>query len=122
MRYDRTTLQTFFCSYTTTTLFTRVSLPACYCFQSCAPLRKIVNPICRTNFIYLMSQIRYLEYYGTSLLYPLRSYFFQCREKNLPAHSSCFSCAILLFIRVSASRTYLYIQTVFFLKSSIFKN
>lgn len=87
MRYDRTTLQTFFCSYTTTTLFTRVSLPACYPFESCAPLRKIVNPICRTNFIYLISQIRYLEYYGTSLLYTHSGHIFFNVAKKISPHT-----------------------------------
>lgn len=114
MRYDRTTLQTFFCSYTTTTLFTRVSLPACYCFQSCAPLRKIVNPICRTNFIYLMSQIRYLEYYGTSLLYTHSGHiFFNVAKKIsphiLPALAVRYSC----FTSVSFSDFSLYTDYFF---------
>ena len=71
----------------------------------CSPT-KIVNPICRTNFIYLMSQIRYLEYYGTSLLYPLRSFLFQCQKKNSPhtllalavRYSCLYECQLLELI------------------------
>lgn len=62
----------------------------------CSPTKKIVNPICRTNFIYWCPKsILRILWYKSAL--PTQVISSLMSKEELPAHSSCISCAKLLF-------------------------
>lgn len=77
MRYDRITLQTFFCSQELPHFLHAFHFLRATVSSHVLPYeKKIVNPICRINFIFMLHQkkhkLRILWY--ESALYPLRSF------------------------------------------------